>query len=424
MKADINIIVPQESVNDQTLIVLELFFKSGDVVKKGDVIVELESSKAAIAIEAPDDGFIKYFCKEDDEVPVNGLIAVISDNVPIDADVSVSQLKVLSPSERIEVTVFSDAALELMKLANFKKEEFDGFDFVSRHDVESYSNRHFSKIETKGPTTKKVVLDDLEKIEFKKITPNKKREIEYLSSVQSSGLRSTVNIKVNLTGVSDYLHHHLKYFKNSLLPIVIYECSKLLVKYPDFNAYFNNDKIAFYKDVNVGFAVDIGKGLKVVKISDSTIKTILEIEEEILYLSNAYLDDTLKSSSMSDVTFTITDLSNEGVYSFTPLVNIRNSAILGISAMDHDNRCILTLSFDHRVTEGRQAAAFLSELKDRIVQYSSYSNQGIRSAIVDAITCYRCLKKLNEDISDVGFVKCITPAGVDNYICQSCFKGF
>ena len=98
-----------------------------------------------------------------------------------------------------------------------------------------------------------------------------------------------------------------------------------------------------------------------------------------------------------------------------------NSAILGISSIDEKlQRFTLSLTFDHRVTEGKTVAGFLQELKLRLQSYQSkyhpYLNQDI--------ACFKCFKQLKDDLADVGFSKCITPKGEEAYICQSCFKGF
>jgi hypothetical protein len=138
-------------------------------------------------------------------------------------------------------------------------------------------------------------------------------------------------------------------------------------------------------------------------------------------LSNNYLDDSLKIEDLTDVTFTITDLSSEGVAFFRPLVNMMNSAILGVSAIDEKlQRCTLSVTFDHRVTEGKLVAQFLNELKQRLESYQSKNHPLLNQNI----SCFKCYKTLKEDLGGTGFVKCITPEGKEGYICQSCLKGF
>ena len=95
-------------------------------------------------------------------------------------------------------------------------------------------------------------------------------------------------------------------------------------------------------------------------------KSISEIEQDIINLSGKYLDNSLHYDDITDITFTITDLSSENVAFFQPLINFMNSAILGISSIDEKlDRCIYTVTFDHRVTEGKLVAGFLKDLKDR-----------------------------------------------------------
>ena len=144
------------------------------------------------------------------------------------------------------------------------------------------------------------------------------------------------------------------------------------------------------------------------------------LNEDIINLSGKYLDDTLHYDDVAGVTFTITDLSSEEVAFFRPLVNFMNSAILGISAIDEKlGRCIFTVTFDHRVTEGKLVARFLKELKARLESYRS-----VHFTKPVSVKCFKCLKSLSDDLSDVGFAKCITPAGEEAYICQGCLKGF
>jgi pyruvate/2-oxoglutarate dehydrogenase complex dihydrolipoamide acyltransferase (E2) component len=436
MKLLQEITVPQESVNDQSLIVLELFFKSGDKVEKGALIAELETSKTTVSVEADMNGYVQYFCQAGDDLKVNAIIAKIFDEVPDVTELriekkSVAEIPSASPSRvLVEQTIFSAKALQLMASARIEKNAFKGKDFVNAADVKKYLGEDTSQAKVvASPTTRlaaPIFSDDISKVEIKKISSQKNKEIEYLSSVQSAGLVSVINTIVELEGVTDYLNNHLQYFKNSLLPVILYETSRLLQKYPAFNGYFNNGTIAFYKEVHIGFAVDIDKGLKVLKIPNTNSKSIKEIEDEIFKLSTDYIDEKLKTESLIDVTFTVTDLSGEGVFSFSPLINMKNAAILGISSIDSKlNRCLLSLAFDHRVTEGKAAAVFLADLKTRIESYRSQStDEAYRIQKLSSIKCFKCFKKLSEDIGDVGFAKCINPQGEEAYICQTCLKGF
>jgi len=254
-----------------------------------------------------------------------------------------------------------------------------------------------------------------------KISKRKQTEIEYLSFAQGENLISTVNIFINTNFIFDSTNPYLKYFKNALLPVVVFETSKLLKKYPEFNAFFNTDSIEIYESINIGIAIDIENGLKTAKIPDTNKLSISEIENQIFELSNKYIDNKLQVYDLTGITFTVTDLSSEGVSFFKPLVNQYNSAILAISSNDEKlNRTILSLTFDHRVTEGRKASIFLNELKERLESYKTMTG----NTPDESIRCFKCMKPLAEDYNNVGFLKTITSDGYEKYICQTCFQGF
>jgi pyruvate/2-oxoglutarate dehydrogenase complex dihydrolipoamide acyltransferase (E2) component len=463
--------VPLLAVNDTVLAVAELSFATGAKVKKGDVVMILETSKTTYDVEAEAEGYIQYLCETGKDYEVNtpvariyseaaeaetaapprpaanagpaatanpGLAAVAAGRrqspVTQPATLRAGQLPASTRVWEGE-TLFSREATRLMGTAGIEKLDFAGKDFVTGADVRDFLTRNMHpappvKTETTGmapaghssaprPAPGILPVDPVKAV-VEKLASAKRREIEYLSEVQSTGLTSTVNTYVDTEGIFTFINRGLRYLKDSLLPVIIYEVGRLLTDYSPLNGYFTGEAAALYKEINPGFAIDIDKGLKVLKIADAGQKSIGDIEAEILQLSGQYLDDTLRIDQLTDITFTITDLSSEGVAFFRPLINKMNSAILGVSAIDERlQRCTLSLTFDHRMTEGRLAARFLQELKGRLESYRPKELPGRED-----ISCFKCFKTLKEDLGGTGFVHCITPEGKDGYICQSCLKGF
>lgn len=419
--------VPLISVNDDSLTVIEKNFSTGDKVNRGEVILIFESSKIAYDVESESDGYIQYLCEVGNDYDVNEVVARI-----LETPTEIQETLKNNVAENNESTIvkntgwngktlFSEQALLLMKENAIHDNAFAGKDFVNTNDVKSFmglnSDKDLQKPSAKNQLQKQLFVPDASKVTIEKLSAGKRREIQYLSSVQADGLTSTVNTFIETDGIFVHLNQSMKALKNSLLPVTVYEISRLLKKYRELNACFSVDAISYYKDVQIGFAIDIDKGLKVLKIPTDSNETIGKVEEAILDLSEKYLDDLLLPENLNDITFTITDLSAENTAFFRPLVNSMNSAILAISSIDKKlNRCIFSVTFDHRVTEGKLVARFLKELKDRLESY--------RSKQLDKVTCFKCLKTLEEDLSDVGFTYCITPKGEQAYICQSCLKGF
>ncbi len=253
-----------------------------------------------------------------------------------------------------------------------------------------------------------------------KSSPGKKREIEYLSAVYNNGLVSTLYITISGKKVVSVLKQKLSYLKESILPVVVFETSRLLLKYPLLNAFFDDNKIGKYSEVNIGIACDLDDGLKVVKLPATEQLSIFEIEEKIYELSNKYLDKKLSVNDLSDITFTVTDISSTGVSFFAPLINKNNSAILGIAKLNElSGNYVVSLSFDHRVTEGKYAGNFLAELKARV---ESFYFDGEVTGPVEY--CYKCLKELTEDLNEKGFIKVQTKGGEEKLICDTCLFNY
>jgi pyruvate dehydrogenase E2 component (dihydrolipoamide acetyltransferase) len=440
--------VPLLAVNDTTLTVVELSCPPGAKVTKGDAIMVFETSKTTYDVEAQTEGYIQYLCTAGRDYEVNEIVArLYSEQVealaaPIPMPAAGALAFAPEPLARWDgEPLFSHEASRLMAANNLEASAFTGRDLVTAADIlqllqpapaahistETPSAATNASASSAGRATRAAtaaagspISVDPMKAVAEKLTSAKRREIEYLSEVQEAGLTSTIHTYIETDGIFTPLNRSLRYLKNSLLPLIVYEVSRLLTDYPLLNAWFTGDGIAQYKDVNPGFAIDIDKGLKVAKIAAAGQKSLQEIEAAILSLSGDYLDDKLRLEDLTDITFTITDLSAEAVALFQPLINKMNSAILGISAIDEKwQRCTLSLTFDHRVTEGRSAARFLKELKSRLESY-----RPSQEAIKKDIACFKCFKTLAEDLGHTGFMQCITPEGKEGYICQSCLKGF
>ena len=466
--------VPLLAVNDTSLTVVEVVLSTGAKVSKGDLLMVLETSKTTYDVEAGAEGYIQYLCEQDRDYEVNEVVARIYSEAaealaaPIPARrtapsatatpstnglsshpgashpgaaASFAVQPAATSSSPISVpvaatsplphwegeTLFSKEAARLMTAGGLDKSVFAGKDFVSGADVLAIlqppaavatSAPARSVTATRGRPATPVYVDP-QKVIVEKLSKAKRREIEYLSEVQSTGLTSTVHSFVDTEGIFTHINRSQKYLKDSLLPVIIYEVARLLADYPLLNGYYTENGVALYKEINVGFAIDIDKGLKVLKIPRSADIGITGLESTIIELSGRYLDDTLQIEDLSDVTFTITDLSAEGIAFFHPLINKMNSAILGISAIDTKlQRCALSLTFDHRVTEGKLAARFLNDLKNRLESYRQQTSP------YQDISCFKCFKSLKEDLGGSGFARCITPEGKEGYICQTCFKGF
>lgn len=163
--------------------------------------------------------------------------------------------------------------------------------------------------------------------------------------------------------------------------IILYAVSRTLPNHRDLNAHFLDDRMVYFKNVNLGVAVDTERGLMVPTIFNANLKSLNDISKEVKKLvkdcqSGAVSPDMLKGGS-----FTVTNLGTLGIECFTPVLNPPQTGILGVNAIiqrvkEVDGKLVsypsmgLSLTFDHRALDGAPAARFLQELKNNLENFS------------------------------------------------------
>jgi pyruvate/2-oxoglutarate dehydrogenase complex dihydrolipoamide acyltransferase (E2) component len=258
----------------------------------------------------------------------------------------------------------------------------------------------------------------------------KKVEGKYLRAGAAGTLASVVTVACPTRGLRESLARREAVGGNATA-LIVAEAARLLRKYPAFNAYHDDGTAHYYESVNVGFAIDAGRGLKVPVIRDADRKGIAAVAVEMRELVVAYLDDALKVDSLAGGTFTVTDLSGEGVSTFHPLINRGQSAILGVGAEvfapgSDSGTFHLMLAFDHQLSEGRAAARFLNELRERLAHYESISGAGDRGAgAAEEPRCSRCQSGYRELAADGhALVQTVQGDGSTRLLCKLCFEGW
>ena len=362
------IIIPKETANDDLVQISELYLKNGDKVAAGDIIADIESSKVVYSIETDVDGFIHYMVNTGEEVAVGNPVAIIFDsynesNLP----------KYLNPKKDESIkktannnvtTEYSYSAETLISQHNISKTVFANQSFITKKDVFDYLNNVDSAPSTKA---KDATFTESSDVIIENISSTKKREISNLQSVQSTGLTCTFCINIDYDGVSLYARKNHKIFLLSITPTLLQEIVKLLEEFPVLNSYFHNDKIVKYKNINIGYAIDLMNDLRVVTIYDANTLSLNELETKLQEQLDKYTLNKLEQSDISNSTFTISDLSNTGIHYFTPLINKNQAMIIGVSSIDlKTNSFNVSITFDHRITEGKTISAFLSKLKKNI----------------------------------------------------------
>jgi pyruvate dehydrogenase E2 component (dihydrolipoamide acetyltransferase) len=177
--------------------------------------------------------------------------------------------------------------------------------------------------------------------------------------------------------------------KMTVTAIALKVCASALKVFPQFNASIDMEKeeIVYKQYINIGVATDTDRGLLVPVIRDVDKKNIVELAAELSQLSRKARDKKLTPEEMEGGTFTITNLGGIGGTAFTPIVNHPEVAILGLSRGRMEPEWIngkfeprlilpLSLSYDHRLIDGADAARFLRWIAEAFEQPFLLSVQG------------------------------------------------
>jgi pyruvate dehydrogenase E2 component (dihydrolipoamide acetyltransferase) len=177
--------------------------------------------------------------------------------------------------------------------------------------------------------------------------------------------------------------------KMTVTAIALKVCASALKVFPQFNASIDmkHEEIVYKQYINIGVAVDTDRGLLVPVIRDVDKKNIVELAAELTQLSKKAKDRKLTPTEMEGGTFTITNLGGIGGTGFSPIVNHPEVAILGLSRSRMEPEWVnnkfeprlilpLSLSYDHRLIDGADAARFLRWIAEAFEQPFLLSVQG------------------------------------------------
>jgi pyruvate dehydrogenase E2 component (dihydrolipoamide acetyltransferase) len=177
--------------------------------------------------------------------------------------------------------------------------------------------------------------------------------------------------------------------KMTVTAIALKVCASALKVFPQFNASIDmgKEEIIYKQYINLGVAMDTDRGLLVPVIRDVDKKNIVELATELTQLSKKARDRKLTPDEMLGGTFTITNLGGIGGTGFSPIVNYPEVAILGLSRSRMEPEWVnnkfeprlilpLSLSYDHRLIDGADAARFLRWIAEAFEQPFLLSVQG------------------------------------------------
>jgi pyruvate dehydrogenase E2 component (dihydrolipoamide acetyltransferase) len=247
---------------------------------------------------------------------------------------------------------------------------------ITTDDLNKKSVPAESAVQVEGPMFEEVKIPNIRKVIGKAM---------YHSI--SSTAQLTLNTSFDVTEIMKF-RKKLKEGKDRLglenitmNDIILYVASRTLQNHKELNANFQDDMMLYFKNVNLGVAVDTERGLMVPNVFNANLKSLNEISREVKKLIKDCQSGTINPDTMKGGSFTITNLGTLDIESFTPILNAPQTGILGVCSIVQRAREVdgeyefypamgLSLTFDHRALDGAPAARFLKELKDNLENFS------------------------------------------------------
>ena len=396
------VIMPKAGITVESCIIGTWEKKVGDSVKIGDILFTYETDKASFECESTEEGtLLEIFFNDGDEVPCLMNVCAIGNPGedcsalrPGDAAPQAEEAPQAAPQEApapvqatAETTAVADGKAAVSPRAK-KLAERAGVDAtlatptgpngrIIERDVRNLMENPVAAAPAVAAAPQAAIPEaEYEDVKFSGIR-------RAISKSMSTSLSTMAQLTHNTSFDATQILAYRKLLKNSegevsgitLGDIVLYAVSRTLLNHPDLNAHMLDDNnIRLFKHVNLGVAVDTPRGLMVPTIFNADQKSLLEISKEVKELAAACREGNISPDKLTGGTFTVSNLGNMGVESFTPVINPPQTGILGVcgtvdrvkKGKDGEIKIYpamgLSLTYDHRAVDGTPAARFQKEL--------------------------------------------------------------
>jgi 2-oxoglutarate dehydrogenase E2 component (dihydrolipoamide succinyltransferase) len=386
---DIKIPTVGESINEVTLV--KWLKKEGEWVERDEIIAELESEKATFEINAEKAGLLQMLAKEGDTLLIGDVAARIDDAAarpegsPVqsaEAAPAKTEKITAAPAEKPAATAAPAADLKATPVAAA---------IIADKKVDP---AQISATGSGGKILKQDVLEALSapgrKPGLTLFTREDKRE--KMSNLRRTVSRRLVEAKnttamlttfneVDMSAIMDIRAKYKDKFKEShgvglgFMSFFTKACTYALQDWRAVNAYIDGEEIIYHDYCDISIAVSAPKGLVVPVIRNAESLSMAEIEKKVVELATKARDNKLSLEEMQGGTFTITNGGVFGSLLSTPIINIPQSAILGMHKIEERPIALngqvvirpmmyLALSYDHRIIDGRESVGFLVRVKE------------------------------------------------------------
>lgn len=399
--------------------VIEVLVSEGQILQKNDPIITIESDKSSVEIPSNFEGKIKSLkIKVGDKISEGDLILILEETSTTkenteekpNIEKEFKKIKVIKPeTEQTSINQVKNLSNEISsaspKARKFARElgvditqvvgsEKDGR--VVEEDIKKFVSSTTKNInEIKEDKIKKIKNEfehsDFGEIEIKDIPRVKKLSSVYLTNSWTTIPHVTNHDEVDITEMENFRSSLTDMYtgekiKITPLAFIIKALVASLKRFPSFNSSIDEietGKMTFKKYFHIGIAVDTPNGLMVPKIRNADNKKISLLSKELKEVSELCRNLKIDKKELFGGSMTITSLGGIGGSFFTPIINFPEVAILGVGKSQKKQIFIngkfqtrtmlpISLSYDHRIIDGAEAARFNNDLKENLGKNFAY----------------------------------------------------
>ena len=375
-----------ESINEVTLV--RWLRKDGEWVERDEVVAELESEKATFEINAEKAGVLRTAAAEGDNLKVGDIAGQIDEAAERPAGAPVkeeSESKPVTPSQstqpgqpatapaaEVKATPVAAAIMADKKLDPGSVSPSGTGGRILKQDV----------LEALSRPGRKPGADAFTRGERRERMSNLRKTVSrrLVEAKNSTAMLTTFN-EADMSRIMEIRNRYKDKFKEKhgvglgFMSFFAKACCFALQEWPAVNAYIDGDEIVYHDYCDISIAVSAPKGLVVPVIRNAESLGMAEIEAKVVELATKARENRLTLNEMQGGTFTITNGGVFGSLMSTPIINIPQSAILGMHKIQErpvvvDGQIVarpmmyLALSYDHRIIDGRESVGFLVRVKE------------------------------------------------------------
>lgn len=382
-----------ESISEVTI--ASWLKKDGDMVKLDEAICSIESDKATLEISAPKAGKLKILVKEGETVAIGTKVAEVDETATAGSSAPVAEAPKAAPAAAAPAAS-GDKNFPSPAAAKILAEKGVDAGSVQGSGKDGRITKSDAMNASVAPKSAPVADSSLKSLAHETMASSFSREVK---REKMSGLRKTIANRlvtaknttamlttfneVDMSAVMEIRKKYKDAFKEKhgvglgFMSFFTKACTNALKQFPAVNAMIDGTDMIFHNYADVGVAVSTPRGLVVPVIRNAESMGLAGIESKIIELASRARDGKLSIDEMQNGTFTITNGGIFGSMLSTPIINIPQSAILGMHNIVERPVAVngqvvirpimyVALSYDHRIIDGRESVSFLKSVKEQL----------------------------------------------------------